>query len=77
MLRAPLCVASEKNRLLLPTLGTLAAGYKLRVLIAQCLFGKPDVLLLDEPTNHLDLDAIERLESFLSEYTGALLLVRI
>ena len=38
------------------------AGYKLRVLIAKVLFGRPDVLLLDEPTNHLDLESIHWLE---------------
>ena len=44
------------------TVSTLAGGYKLRVLIAQTLFGGADVLLLDEPTNHLDLDSIRWLE---------------
>ena len=55
---------------------TLPAGYKLRVLIAQVLFGRPDVLLLDEPTNHLDLDSIRWLERFLiDDYKGTLLVI--
>ncbi len=54
----------------------LPAGYKLRVLIAQVLFGKSDVLLLDEPTNHLDLDSIRWLEQFLiDEFRGTLVCV--
>ncbi len=52
---------------------TLPAGYKLRVLIAQVLFGKSDVLLLDEPTNHLDLESIRWLEHFLTEEFKGLL----
>jgi ATPase subunit of ABC transporter with duplicated ATPase domains len=57
-------------------MGTLAAGYKLRVLLAQVLFGHPDVLLLDEPTNHLDLESIRWLESFLiDEFKGTLVVV--
>jgi ATPase subunit of ABC transporter with duplicated ATPase domains len=56
-------------------MNTLASGYKLRVLIAQVLFGRPDVLLLDEPTNHLDLDSIRWLEQFLLDYKGTLVVV--
>ncbi len=57
-------------------MNTLAGGYKLRVLIAQVLFGRPDVLLLDEPTNHLDLDSIRWLESFLKdEFKGTLVVI--
>jgi ATPase subunit of ABC transporter with duplicated ATPase domains len=57
-------------------MGTLAAGYKLRVLLAQVLFGHPDVLLLDEPTNHLDLESIRWLETFLiDEFKGTLVVV--
>jgi ATPase subunit of ABC transporter with duplicated ATPase domains len=57
-------------------MSTLAAGYKLRVLLAQVLFGKPDVLLLDEPTNHLDLESIRWLERFLTqEFRGTLVVV--
>jgi len=55
---------------------TLPTGYKLRVLIAQVLFGKPDVMLLDEPTNHLDLDSIRWLERFLiDDFHGTLVCV--
>jgi ATPase subunit of ABC transporter with duplicated ATPase domains len=57
-------------------MNALAGGYKLRVLIAQVLFGKPDVLLLDEPTNHLDLESIRWLEHFLTEeFKGTLVVV--
>ena len=56
-------------------MNTLASGYKLRVLIAQVLFGRPDVLLLDEPTNHLDLESIRWLEKFLLDYKGTLVVV--
>jgi ATPase subunit of ABC transporter with duplicated ATPase domains len=55
---------------------TLAAGYKLRVLLAKVLFGRPDVMLLDEPTNHLDLESIHWLTRFLvDEHRGTLLVV--
>ncbi len=53
----------------------LAGGLKLRVLLAQALFGKPHALLLDEPTNHLDLDSINWLQEFLLQYTGALVVI--
>jgi ATPase subunit of ABC transporter with duplicated ATPase domains len=57
-------------------MGSLAGGYKLRVLLAQVLFGRPDVLLLDEPTNHLDLESIRWLETFLiDEFKGTLVVV--
>jgi ATPase subunit of ABC transporter with duplicated ATPase domains len=55
---------------------TLPAGYKLRVLLAKVLFGRPDVMLLDEPTNHLDLESIHWLIRFLvDEFSGTLLVV--
>jgi ATPase subunit of ABC transporter with duplicated ATPase domains len=54
----------------------LDANEKIKVLLAQALFGKPDVLLLDEPTNHLDIYAIQWLEEFLEkEYKGSLVLI--
>ena len=53
----------------------LAGGYKLRVLLAQALFGKPEALLLDEPTNNLDIDSIRWLERFLSGYEGVLIVI--
>jgi ATPase subunit of ABC transporter with duplicated ATPase domains len=56
-------------------LSGLTGGYKLRVLLAQALFGKPEGLLLDEPTNNLDLDSIRWLETFLHEYEGVLITI--
>ena len=53
----------------------LTGGWKLRVLLAQILFAKPDLLLLDEPTNHLDIAAINWLEQYLGEHDGTILLV--
>jgi ATPase subunit of ABC transporter with duplicated ATPase domains len=50
-------------------------GLRLRVLLAQALFGDPDILLLDEPTNHLDLDSIRWLENFLLNYSGVLIVI--
>ena len=47
-------------------MGELQGGQKVRVLLAQALFGKPEALLLDEPTNHLDLDSIHWLQDFLA-----------
>ncbi len=51
-------------------LDVLSGGYKLRVLLAQVLFGKPDILVLDEPTNHLDLYSIKWLEDYLRNFAG-------
>ncbi len=53
----------------------LSGGLKLRVLLAQALFGKPSCLLLDEPTNHLDIDSIHWLEGFLTEFEGVLVVI--
>ncbi len=53
----------------------IAGGLKLRVLLAQALFGKPEALLLDEPTNNLDLDTIRWLEQFLCNYQGVLVTI--
>ncbi len=48
---------------------------KVRVLLAQALFGNPDILLLDEPTNHLDLESIHWLEEFLSNFDNTVIVV--
>ena len=53
----------------------LPAAMKVKVLLAQALFGNPDVLLLDEPTNHLDLDAIAWLEEFLINFDNTVIVV--
>src|ERR1700712_3337640 len=53
----------------------LQGGQKVRVLLAQALFGKPEALMLDEPTNHLDLDSIHWLQDFLHSYTGTLIAI--
>jgi ATPase subunit of ABC transporter with duplicated ATPase domains len=53
----------------------LQGGQKVRVLLAQALFGHPQALLLDEPTNHLDLDSIHWLQGFLNNYDGALIVI--
>src|SRR6201993_5295335 len=53
----------------------LQGGQKVRVLLAQALFGHPQALLLDEPTNHLDLDSIHWLQSFLNDYDGVLIVI--
>ncbi len=53
----------------------LEAGDKVRVLLAQALFGNPDILLLDEPTNHLDLKSIAWLEDFLFRFPNTVIVV--
>ena len=53
----------------------LDGNLKVKVLLAQALFGNPDVLLLDEPTNHLDLDAIAWLEEFLINFENTVIVV--
>ena len=53
----------------------LKGSEKVKVLLAQALFGNPDILLLDEPTNHLDLDAIEWLEEFLINFENTVIVV--
>jgi len=53
----------------------LQGGQKVRVLLAQALFGRPQALLLDEPTNHLDLDSIHWLREFLLRYEGTLIVI--
>src|SRR6202041_3405504 len=53
----------------------LQGGQKVRVLLAQALFGHPQVLLLDEPTNNLDLDSVHWLQDYLNEYDGVLIVI--
>lgn len=53
----------------------LTGGEKVKVLLAQALFGEPDVLLLDEPTNHLDIQAIQWLEEFLINFDNTVIVV--
>jgi ATPase subunit of ABC transporter with duplicated ATPase domains len=57
------------------TMSELQGGQKVRVLLAQALFGHPQALLLDEPTNHLDLDSIHWLREFLVRYEGTLIAI--
>ncbi|MGR6897148.1 ABC-F family ATP-binding cassette domain-containing protein [Rummeliibacillus sp. BSL5] len=57
------------------TMRDLTGSEKVKVLLAQALFGKPDVLLLDEPTNHLDLKAIQWLEEFLINFENTVIVV--
>lgn len=53
----------------------LSGNEKVRVLLAQALFGRPNILLLDEPTNHLDIESISWLENFLMDYEGTVIVV--
>jgi ATPase subunit of ABC transporter with duplicated ATPase domains len=57
------------------TMAELQGGQKVRVLLAQALFGHPQALLLDEPTNHLDLDSIHWLRELLERYEGTLIVI--
>ena len=63
------------NDILYSEMSTLTAKEKVKVLLAQALFGKPDIILLDEPTNHLDIQAIEWLEDFLMECESLIIVV--
>ena len=56
-------------------MSSLKESEKVKVLLAQALFGNPDIILLDEPTNGLDIDAVLWLENFLSDYFGTVLVV--
>ena len=56
-------------------MANLDGNLKVKVLLAQALFGSPDILLLDEPTNHLDLNAIEWLEEFLINFPNTVIVV--
>jgi ATPase subunit of ABC transporter with duplicated ATPase domains len=61
--------------LLEANMSSLQGDEKVKVLLAQALFGKPDIILLDEPTNHLDIAAVNWLEDFLLEYEGTVIVV--
>ena len=63
------------NDILYSEMSSLTAKEKVKVLLAQALFGKPDIILLDEPTNHLDIQAVEWLEDFLMECEALTLVV--
>ena len=56
-------------------MSTLTAKEKVKVLLAQALFGKPDIILLDEPTNHLDIQAIQWLEDFILDCESLIIVV--
>ncbi|MBI4910900.1 MAG: ATP-binding cassette domain-containing protein [Acidobacteria bacterium] len=56
-------------------MGELQGGQKVRVLLAQALFGSPNVLLLDEPTNHLDLESVHWLQDYMIHYPGCLIVI--
>ena len=65
-------VTTEFHHLLMKELGD---QQKVKVLLAQALFGNPDILLLDEPTNHLDLKSITWLENFLLNFPNTVIVV--
>ncbi len=56
-------------------MSSLTGGEKVKVLLAQALFGNPEILLMDEPTNHLDIKATTWLEGFLQDYIGTVIVV--
>ena len=71
-------IENMASRLGLPCderINNLSGGMRRRALLGAALLAQPDLLLLDEPTNHLDLTTIEWLESYLSNYSGSILLV--
>ncbi|MEA4986706.1 MAG: ATP-binding cassette domain-containing protein [Anaerovorax sp.] len=63
------------NDILYNQMDSLTGKEKVKVLLAQALFGQPDIILLDEPTNHLDIQAIDWLEDFLLDYEGTVIVV--
>lgn len=63
------------NDILYSQMGSLSGKEKVKVLLAQALFGNPGIILLDEPTNHLDIKAVNWLEDFLMEYEGTVIVV--
>ena len=65
-------ITNEFHHVLMKELGD---QQKVKVLLAQALFGNPDILLLDEPTNHLDLKSITWLENFLLNFQNTVIVV--
>ena len=65
-------IPDDKHELMM---SELTAKEKVRVLLAQALFGNPDILLLDEPTNHLDVQSINWLENFLADFPNTVIVV--
>ena len=65
-------ITEDKHELMM---SELTAKEKVRVLLAQALFGNPDILLLDEPTNHLDVESINWLEDFLADFPNTVIVV--
>ena len=63
------------NDILYDSMSSLKESEKVKVLLAQALFGNPDIILLDEPTNGLDLSAVAWLEDFLADYFGTVLVI--
>lgn len=63
------------NEIIEAQMSSLGGNEKVKVLLAQALFGQPEIILLDEPTNHLDIDSIEWLEDFLLDYDGTVIVV--
>ena len=63
------------DSILYSQMSAIADSEKVKVLLAQALFGEPDIILLDEPTNQLDTTAIDWLEEFLIEYPGTVIVV--
>ena len=64
-----------EESLLYEQMASLSGSQKVKVLLAQALFGNPDIILLDEPTNDLDIAAVKWLADFLSEYFGTVIVV--
>ncbi len=63
------------EELLYQSMSGLSGNERVKVLLARCLFGNPDIILMDEPTNHLDVDAVAWLEEFLADYFGTVIVV--
>jgi len=64
-----------RDDILYNQMSSLDGNEKVKVLLAQALFGSPDIILMDEPTNHLDVDSVSWLEDFLLDYEGLVIVV--